>query len=132
MKFLNFPKHDKLTKRGTKYYFTRNSGLQDQAVWYSLDEFGDQTPQVFLDPNKLHPNGTTSLKFTSFSPDNKYFAYGLSEGGSDWNTIRIKDTNTLQDLPEELTKVLILDENKSNKIISHHLDQILFSSMDAR
>ena len=59
-----------------------------------------------MDPNKLHRNGTTSLKSMSFSNDGKYCAYGISKGGSDWVTIKIKNTETLEDLPENITKVI--------------------------
>ncbi len=65
----------------------------------------DSTPQLFLDPNSFSPDGTSSLIFTSFSKDGLYCAYGISKGGSDWRSIKIKDTQTGEDLQETLTKI---------------------------
>ena len=101
----DYPKYGVPFKRGSKYYFSSNTGLQNQNVYYSIDSIDSSETKVFLDPNELSADGTTSLQFTSFSKDGKYCAYGISEGGSDWITIKIKDTESLQDLPETLTKI---------------------------
>jgi len=47
-------------------------------------------PKVFLDPNKLSEDGTISLRGSSFTKDGTIFAYGLSQSGSDWSTIKVK------------------------------------------
>ena len=51
----------------------------------TLDEKGI----VFLDPNGLSADGTTFIRGSKFSRDGKIFAYGLSEKGSDWTTIKV-------------------------------------------
>ena len=61
-------------------------------------------PVEFLDPNKLSSDGTIALVRKAFSPDGTLLAYGLSESGSDWFTIHIKDVATGKDLPETLEK----------------------------
>lgn len=58
-----------------------------------------------LDPNKLSTDGTIVLHSTAFSADGNFLAYGLSERGSDWIKIKIRDVRTGEDFPDVLTKV---------------------------
>lgn len=64
----------------------------------------DGDAEVFFDPNLLSDDGTISLNKDSFSfsEDGMYFAYGLSEGGSDWITIKVVKTGELYKMAEEL------------------------------
>lgn len=101
----NHSKYGLPMKVGSKYYFTSNTRLQNQDIFYSIDSIDSNDIKEFLDPNQLSADGTTSVLFTIFSRDGKYCAYGLSRGGSDWVTLKIKDTDTLKDLPETLTKL---------------------------
>lgn len=90
-------------KRGNKYYYFMNSGLQPQSVLYQQDTL-DSEPKVFFDPNKLSDDGTVALSITSFSPNGQYFAYGLSYNGSDWTEIGIKDLTTGKDFDEKIKR----------------------------
>ncbi|MGH8183043.1 MAG: prolyl oligopeptidase family serine peptidase [Rhodanobacteraceae bacterium] len=81
-------------KEGTPYqlqngtlFFRRNSGLQNQSVVYVQAQ--GTKPRVLLDPNKLSPDGSIALAGDVPSPDGKYLAYALSNGGSDWETIHV-------------------------------------------
>lgn len=62
-------------------------------------------PEVFLDPNTLSEDGTIALQGRSFSDDGNLMAYGLSESGSDWIKIKIRDVKTGKDYPDVLDKV---------------------------
>ena len=97
----NYEKYSSPFKRGDKYYFFKNDGLQNQSVMYGLDELNGE-PTVVLDPNKLSDDGTSSLGSISFSHDGRYLAYQVSEGGSDWRNVKIKDLQTGRLLEEEL------------------------------
>jgi prolyl oligopeptidase len=88
-------------KVGDNYYLTRNDGLQNQSVWYVLDSL-DAEPTVLLDPNTLSDDGTVALSGSAFSDDGRYFAYALSEGGSDWKTWHVMDLETRQTLSDEV------------------------------
>ena len=90
------PQHE-----GGRYFFTRNDGLQNQAVLYVADQL-DATPRVLLDPNRLSTNGTVSLKGSAVSEDGRYIAYGLSAAGSDWEEWRIRDVATGRDTSDHL------------------------------
>ena len=85
----------------------------------------DKEAEVLLDPNTLSKDGTVALSTYSISKDGKYFAYGLSESGSDWITIRvmsIADRQPTSDklswvssckLPLHLTKIIFLCPNST-------------------
>ena len=82
-------------KQTCKWYFYRNSGLQNQSVMYVMDRLGDEkNARVFLDPNKLSDDGTVALKGISFSHNGKYAAYSISRSGSDWQEFYVMDAKT--------------------------------------
>ena len=59
-------------------------------------------PTLLVDPNTLSADGTVAMTAVRVSPDGRYLAYALSEAGSDWRTIRVRDVATGDDLPDEL------------------------------
>lgn len=71
-------------------FIRRNSGLQNQSVVY-VQASPTAKPRMLLDPNKLSPDGSIALKGGAPSPDGKYYAYALSNGGSDWESIHMMD-----------------------------------------
>lgn len=82
-------------------FFRRNSGLQNQSVVY-VQQAAGAAPRVLIDPNQLSPDGSIALAFGVPSPDGKYYAYALSQGGSDWETVRVLDVATGKPLPGEV------------------------------
>lgn len=88
-------------KRGDYYYFYKNDGLQNQSILYRIKNFGDE-PEVFLDPNTFSEDGTTALGGLSFSDNYTYVAYNISEGGSDWRTAYVMDTESKELLSDEI------------------------------
>ncbi|KAL5706285.1 prolyl oligopeptidase [Ranunculus cassubicifolius] len=87
-KLFDHPRYDTPFKRGDKYFYFHNTGLQAQSVLYVQDSL-DVKAEVLLDPNALSKDGTVALNTASISEDAKYFAYGLSSSGSDWVTIKV-------------------------------------------
>ena len=79
---------------GKYTYFRRNSGLQNQAVIYRLNAAGEES--VFIDPNTLSEDGTTSIAALSFSKSGNLAAYQKSEGGADWRSVEVVDTESLK------------------------------------
>lgn len=86
---------------GGKYFFTRNDGLQNQSPVVVQDKL-DGEPRLLIDPNTLSADGTISLSESAVSPDGKFYAYSMSDGGSDWRTIRIRNVETGVDLEDEI------------------------------
>jgi prolyl oligopeptidase len=88
-------------KAGGRYFYTRNDGLQNQAVLYTLDSL-DAEPRVLIDPNAWSKDGTVALGSLSPSDDGKYLAYSVADAGSDWNTWRVLDIATGKPLGDEV------------------------------
>ncbi len=88
-------------KQGSQYFYSRNDGLQNQAVLYSLPQL-DASPRVLLDPNTLSTDGTVALKNYVISKDGALMAYGLSVAGSDWEEWHLRDVAKAQDRPDIL------------------------------
>ncbi|TDR43130.1 prolyl oligopeptidase [Tahibacter aquaticus] len=86
----NFNRWSAPSREGKQWFWSKNDGLQNQAVLYAGDK-PDSDGRVLLDPNSLSTDGTVALKDTAFSADGKYMAYGLSSGGSDWEEWRVLD-----------------------------------------
>ncbi len=96
----DFEKFTLPTKRGDRYFFRRNDGLQNQFVLYVQD--GDAEPRILLDPNTWSEDGATALDDYKPSPDGSLVAYLVQDGGSDWRTIKIVDVRTGQPLHDEI------------------------------
>ncbi|WP_426112556.1 prolyl oligopeptidase family serine peptidase [Massilia sp. PWRC2] len=86
----NYERYSVPFKEGGRYFYSRNDGLQNQAVLYTMAHLAD-TPRVLLDPNTLAADGTVALSGTVVSPDGKLLAYGTAASGSDWNEWRVRD-----------------------------------------
>ncbi|UFH55295.1 prolyl oligopeptidase family protein [Spirosoma sp. KNUC1025] len=102
----NYPKYSAPNRKGEWFYFSKNDGLQNQAVLYRQKGL-DGKPEVVIDPNKLSADGTTRLGAFSLSKDGRYAVVGLSKGGSDWQEYQIMDLATKQYLSEKIEWVKV-------------------------
>ena len=98
---LNYAKYSPPIRRGDRFFFTKNDGLQNQSVLYVQTGLNG-TPELLLDPNKFSADGTTRLGATSLSSDGKYLAYGVSSGGSDWLEAHLMEVSSRKVLPDQL------------------------------
>jgi prolyl oligopeptidase len=89
------------TRVGSRYVYTKNSGLQNQSVVYVADTL-DGAARVLIDPNGLSDDGTVALAGLSFSDDGGLAAYATSASGSDWMTWRVRDVASGNDLDDEV------------------------------
>ncbi|NSL88315.1 S9 family peptidase [Chitinophaga sp. Mgbs1] len=97
----NYAKETQPVKAGACYFFTRNNGVQNQAVWY-LKEGPEGKEIELLNPNRLSASGTTAATVLGFSGNGRYLAFAVAESGSDWNTIQVMDLTTRQLLKDSL------------------------------
>ncbi len=86
-------------KRGDRYFYYKNDGLQNQSVLYVLNSLDDE-PRVLIDPNLLSADGTVSLSGVAISKDGNLMAYALSYSGSDWKEWHVRNIETGEDLPD--------------------------------
>lgn len=100
----NYPKYSSPFKEGDKYYFFKNDGLQNQSALYSIKELDDE-PVLVLDPNNFSEDGTSSMGGMSFNKEGNLLGYAVSEGGSDWRTIKVLDLKTGMTLSDEINWV---------------------------
>lgn len=92
-KLWNFEKFGTPFKEGGRYFWSYNSGLQNQSVIYTADSL-DGESRVLIDPNTLKADGTMALAGMAITEDGRFMAYGIAEAGSDWNTWRVRDIRT--------------------------------------
>jgi len=97
----DYPKYGAPFKKGGRYFFFKNSGLQNQSVLYTQSSLTAE-PQVLLDPNTLSSDGTIALSILAFAEDGKTMVYGTSGSGSDWQEFRVRDVGTKQDQIDHL------------------------------
>ena len=97
----DYPKYGSPFKKGGRYFFFKNSGLQNQAVLYKQSSLTAE-PEVLLDPNTLSPDGTVALSTIALAEDGRTMVYGTSGSGSDWQEFRVRDIATAQDRSDHL------------------------------
>ncbi|MFC3310180.1 prolyl oligopeptidase family serine peptidase [Blastomonas aquatica] len=86
---------------GDRYFFTRNSGLQNQAVLYVKDG-KDGAERVLIDPNAWAKDGATALDSWVPSKDGTKLIYSIQDGGSDWRTVKVLDVATGKTMDDEI------------------------------
>ena len=97
----DYEKYGSPFKRGQRYFYFKNDGLQNQSVLYTLESLENEG-KVLLDPNTLSEDGTIALSGLSISDDGRWLAYGLSTAGSDWVEYRVRNVATGEDTGDRL------------------------------
>jgi prolyl oligopeptidase len=88
-------------KAGRNYFYSHNTGLQNQAVLF-VREGLTGTPRELIDPNTWAKDGATALAEWQPSHDGTKLGYAIQDGGTDWRTIRVLDVATAKPLPDEI------------------------------
>ena len=88
-------------KAGARYFFSHNTGLQNQSTLWVRDGPSGNGRQL-LDPNLWAKDGATALAEWAPSADGRYLAYGIQDGGTDWRTLKVVDATTGKELPDHI------------------------------
>ena len=96
----DYPRVSVPSRKGGRYFYTRNPGLLNQAILYVREPGGAE--RVLLDPNTLTADGTAALTAASVSDDGRLLAYALSRSGSDRQEILVRDVASGQDRADRL------------------------------
>ena len=88
-------------KKGGHYFYTHNTGLQNQSVLFVRDSV-DGEGRVLIDPNPWSKDGATALAEWTPNEQGTRLLYAIQDGGTDWRTLRVLDVATGQQLPDEV------------------------------
>jgi prolyl oligopeptidase len=100
-RLLDFERFSAPVHKGDRYFFLRNTGLQNQSVLLTTRSLQEE-PRPLLDPNTLSADGTVALTAIAPSRDGRLLAYMLSASGSDWAEMRVREVETGRDRPDVL------------------------------
>jgi prolyl oligopeptidase len=95
----DYERYGEMYKVAGHYFYSHNSGLQNQAVIYVADSLKG-TGRTLLDPNTYRKDGTAAIGGESVSWNGKLYGYAIAQAGSDWNEWRVRDVATGNDLPD--------------------------------
>lgn len=97
----DYPRYSVPYQRGGRYFFSRNSGLQNQDVLY-VQNSRTAKPRVVVDPNTFSEDGTVALTNQAVDEAGELLAYGTSRSGSDWQQIHIRRVDSGEEYPETI------------------------------
>lgn len=110
-------------RKGARVFYWENSGLQNHrsitemicaiinssaimiifhryiSVLYVKDSSSGK-PRRLLDPNAFDKEGRFSVSNAAITGDGRFVAYTLSENGSDWAVIKVRDVDCGHDLDD--------------------------------
>ncbi len=99
MDLTNFERYSAPTRKGTRYFYEHNTGLQNQSVMFWQEGLKGE-PKVLLDPNTMSKDGTVAIGSMSVTEDGRLAAYSIADAGSDWVKWHVREVATGKDLPD--------------------------------
>jgi prolyl oligopeptidase len=99
--FYDFERYGIPQKEGGRYFYTRNTGLENQSVLY-VRETLDGTPRVLIDPNQWSSDGATALAEWKPSESGTHLVYAVQDGGTDWRTLKVLEVESGRVMGDEV------------------------------
>jgi len=100
-KLIDYERFGQPERKGGRYFYLHNSGLQNQAVLFVRDGVDGQG-RVLIDPNGWSKDGATALGEWTPSEDGKKLVYAIQDGGTDWRTVKVLDVDTGKVLDDDV------------------------------
>ncbi|MFT3964867.1 MAG: prolyl oligopeptidase family serine peptidase [Sphingobium sp.] len=97
----DYPRTGVPRKGGGRYFYTRNSGLQNQSPLYVREGLHGRE-RLLVDPNDLARDGATALAEWDVSKDGRHLLYAVQDGGTDWRILRVLDVDTGRTLDDRV------------------------------
>ncbi len=97
----NFERYGPFSKAGPYFFYSHNSGLQNQPVVFATRSLA-RPGKVLLDPNTYRKDGTAAQAGYSVSWNGRLYAYSIAQAGSDWEEWHVRDVDTGEDHPDLL------------------------------
>lgn len=98
---MDYPMDTMPARYGDKSFFYAKAGLSAQYDYFVRDS-AEGPARMLINANQMSKDGTVSLSGVYPSPDGKFVAYTVSEAGSDAITLKIRDVETGEDLPDTI------------------------------
>lgn len=100
-KLIDYERFGQPERKGGRYFYLHNSGLQNQAVLFVRDGVDGQG-RVLMDPNSWSKDGATALGEWAPSEDGKKLVYAIQDGGTDWRTVKVLNVDTGKVLDDDV------------------------------
>ena len=100
-KYIDTPSISMPVQTRSHFFYTRRKPGIDHPLLVRTKRVGHDE-EVVLDPNTWSKDGKKSLYAWRLSHNERFLAYGITTGGSDWRSWRILDLRTLKRLDDEL------------------------------
>lgn len=112
--------------KGTYYFIADTPNASDKALWTMTSK--GKRKRIILHPDKLVEPNVSGITNFVMSSTGRHVAYGMTKGGSEWQTWKIYDLFTARKLKDELTGliheyVLWLPNGKEFLYIRHSLPE---------
>lgn len=98
---LNYERFGIPVKAGRRYFYTRNTGLQNQSQLFVRQGLTGKQ-RLLIDPNAWAKDAATALDDWEPSNDGKLLLYSVQDGGSDWRILRLLDVASGKTLADEV------------------------------
>ena len=96
------------SRHGERYFFLYNDGSSDHSE-LRVSATPASGGEVVIDPADFSEDSTIAMSDFAVSPNGEFVAYARSDGGTDWDTWRIRNVATGEDLPEVLAGTKFTD-----------------------